>query len=110
VAVAERSVAIEFHGTLTVDTTETTGSPDQDGDFDDEQVCFQAPYQFTTRDGVMASTGLLPDCPSPIRPTDGPCVDRQDSVLVSYDSVTMTGDFRLVVVIPAGEPGDPRMN
>ena len=90
---------------------------DGDADFDDvkwiSQVCFQAPYPFTTRAGTPASgpdaqgffTGLLPNCPA-----SGPCVDRAASTTTNINSGAGTYDVLLVVDIPAGEPGDPRMN
>src|SRR4029077_4377616 len=66
---------------------------DGDADYDDvkwiSQVCFQAPYPFTTRAGTPASgpdvqgffTGLLPNCPA-----SGPCVDRAASTTTNINS------------------------
>lgn len=90
----------------------------------EQQVCFDAPYQFATApgapllpDGNGGYIGLLPNCgpdrDSPARlPGDvsggtgtpaGPCHDRDDD--------SQTGSTVVLVVnIPSGLPGDPHMN
>ena len=100
-------------------SSDNDSTNDGDGDFDDvkwvSQVCFQAPYRFTTRDNVQASgpdaqglyTGLLPDCTG----SNGPCVDRPSGMLTNVGADgTTTYDISLVVDIPPSEPGDPLMN
>jgi hypothetical protein len=94
---------------------------DGDNDYDDvlwgQQICFQAPYEFTIRGGgeAPASTlpdrttvysGLLPDCSALLT---GPCHDRSaDSA--PRDPSSPTGyDIVLVADIPPAA-GDPRMN
>lgn len=74
----------------------------------DQQVCFEAPYQFTTVTGAQANIGLLPTCGpdnDAAPPTSGPCLDRDDD-----SENPSTGTVVLVVNIPSGLPGDPHMN
>jgi hypothetical protein len=72
-----------------------------------QQVCFDAPYQFATAtgapllpDGDGGFSGLLQTC---TKTSVGPCHDR------ALDSVTGS-TVVLVVDIPSGLPGDPHMN
>ncbi len=109
----QKTVTISYPAVLALEPGEGSGSSDFDSDFDDVQVCFQAPYPFTTADGSQAPlaqgvyTGLLPDCP--VLPTPGPCIDRSASTFTTPDESGNTR-FSIVVFIPAGQPGDPRMN
>jgi hypothetical protein len=79
-----------------------------------QQLCFGAPYQFTTASGAPAAgpqtlpdgttgyIGLLPNCPAA-----GPCHNRQLDHTVP-DSMSPNGfDIVLVFDVPAGLPGDP---
>ena len=66
------------------------------------QVCYQAPYTFTTRDGTPATedptgtfTGLLPDCAS--QNPQPPCILMKNK--------TGKGDVVIVLLLPAGDPG-----
>jgi hypothetical protein len=81
------------------------------GEDDPIQVCFAAPYQFTTASGQPAQSqppdsqppnfvGLLPRCP--VTP-DGPCISKTND-----DDVKPTTSA--TVEIPAGLTGDPRMH
>lgn len=77
------------------------------GDLDDQvQVCFAAPYPFTTAAGTQAKlisgeyVGLLPSCPS-----TGPCMQP-----IIDDDRSNPPTTTVKVAIPAGEPGDPRMH
>lgn len=107
-----KTVTISYPASLTFDTTEGSGSFDGDSDFDDVEVCFQAPYDFPIFGGGMASpssagfTGFLADCSDNL---GGPCVDRAASTFTGPDEGGIA-QFSMVVVIPAGESGDPRMN
>jgi hypothetical protein len=76
------------------------------------QVCFYAPYQFTTSAGTPATPvtfpdgsgfiGLLPTCPA-----SGPCIASKSSQL---DLNNMLGfDIVLTVNVPEGLAQDPRM-
>lgn len=77
------------------------------------QFCLGAPYEFTTRSGVPAAPGTLPDGSSgyigllpncPVSPA-APCIASRTSV---PDSGSPTGfDAILKVRFPAGLPGDP---
>jgi len=107
-----KKVTLSYTASLTTETNEQGGPSDGDGDFDDAQVCFQAPYPFTPKAGTTLSgpdangfyTGLLPDCPA-----TGPCVDRVASTFTPIGETGTNFQFNMVVVIPAGQPSDPRM-
>jgi hypothetical protein len=60
------------------------------------QVCYQSDTQFTDRDGVMTTLGLLPDCPPMPTPADAPCIlsKRKDRA----------GSVSIAVLLPAGDP------
>jgi hypothetical protein len=91
-----------------------------------QQICFEAPYEFTTSsgrpatpttfpDGTPGFIGLLRDCG---RGVSGPCHNRQADKVVLRRHLTRRRhhrhhekrayNFILVADIPAGEPGDPR--
>ncbi len=81
-----------------------------------QQLCFEAPYEFTTKsgapapgttlpDGTVVYTGLLPNCPQ----AGGPCHARGSDRTISDPSSPTGFDIVLVANIPAGLPGDPRM-
>ncbi len=85
-----------------------------------QQICFEAPYEFTTSAGTPAVNenpgpppningpfiGLLQTCTGS---TVGPCHNRQaDSVITDPVTRKVTGVV-LVADIPSGLPGDPRM-
>jgi hypothetical protein len=103
-------------GAPPLDLNDDDAGPDGDNDYDDVKwttaVCFQAPYPFLTSTGSQASgpdgqgnfTGLLPDCPA-----SGPCVDRAASSTIPNNNNTGY-QISLVIDIPPGQPGDPRMN
>jgi hypothetical protein len=115
-----KTVSLEYPaiaGAPTIDPRDTTNGPDGDRDFDDvvwnSQVCFQAApgVTFKTRSGSLANVGLLPNCPTPLSSATGPCVDRAHSALINVGAAgTINYDVVLVVFIPAGAAGDPRMN
>jgi len=122
-----KSAALEFPAPLnapTIDRSDADGFAhnDRDRDWDDvlwnSEICFQAPYSFTTRPGTPPAalsnglyTGLLPDCPSPVTAATGPCHNRAaDTVSNVGANGTTNYDITLNAYIPPGEPGDPRMN
>jgi hypothetical protein len=109
------------------DASDTNGftipGGDRDNDYDDvlwnSQICLQAPYAFMQRgggtptptllpDGTKVWTGLLPDCTTPA--SGGPCHDRAHDAVIRDPSSPVGYDIKLVADIPAGLPGDPRMN
>ncbi|MGH2851457.1 MAG: choice-of-anchor D domain-containing protein [Solirubrobacteraceae bacterium] len=113
-----KTVTISYPARFTHDTGEGGGTYDNDRDFDDVEVCFQAPYDFAIFGGGMAPaspagfTGLLPDCPAAPASPSGPCVDRSitGSKFTPTDETGIDFQFSMVIDIPAGETGDPRMN
>jgi hypothetical protein len=81
-----------------------------------QQICFEAPYQFTTNSGAPAMSttfpdgtpgfiGLLPDCGNGVT---GPCHDRQSDTSVPNHHSKTGYNLVLVADVPPGEPGDPR--
>ncbi|HWK16106.1 MAG TPA: hypothetical protein VNR66_01500 [Solirubrobacteraceae bacterium] len=74
------------------------------------QLCYGAPYEFTTRsgapatktvhpDGTVEYVGLLPECTSP--GVTGPCTTGKQLDVA-------TGMLSINAFVPAGLPGDPR--
>jgi hypothetical protein len=100
--------------------TDVEQGGDGDNDYDDviwtTQVCFQAPYGFQTApgstlvssvvDGQTVYTGLLGDCSGS---NSGPCINRS-SGSTPLDENSVGYDIVLVIDIPSGLSGDPRMN
>jgi hypothetical protein len=81
-----------------------------------QQICFEAPYQFTTNsgapatpttfpDGTPAFIGLLPSCGNGVT---GPCHDRQADTTIPNKHSKSGYNIILVADVPPGEPGDPR--
>jgi hypothetical protein len=81
-----------------------------------QQLCFGAPYQFTTVSGAPATAGTLPDGTSgfigvlPNCPAVGPCHDRKSDTTILDPSRKLGFDIVLVADIPAGLPGDPHLH
>ena len=86
------------------------------------QVCFGAPYEFTTSSGKPAASGTLPDGTSgfigllPFCGKDGGCQKTQtngpciQSITSSKDWSSKSGyDAKVTVQVPAGLQGDPYM-
>ncbi len=88
--------------------------PAADFSLEAQQICFNAPYEFTTLAGTAAPadpvlggfTGLLPDC---LAEQVGPCHDRESDQAVSDPKDPDGLDVTLVADIPKGLPGDPHM-
>jgi hypothetical protein len=76
--------------TFTVDKTDMNSTPNNGAA--QLEMCFGAPYLFTTKAGGQAMTGLLPDCGTP------PCVVSRKK--------EQAGDGIIVVQAPGG-PQDP---
>ena len=101
--------------TLAINDVPVNGSSPQ-AILNAQQICFQAPYPFTTASGVPATESTLPDgsmifagllqtCASG---TVGPCHDRTLDKAVT-DPANSDVDITLIADIPSGLPGDPRM-
>jgi hypothetical protein len=77
------------------------------------RLCFQTASgaRFKDRSGSTVNVGLLADCPTPVSAdTTDPCVDRATSHVTSGAAGTTSYDVVMVVYIPPGIAGDPRMN
>jgi hypothetical protein len=72
--------------TFTIDKTDMNSSPNNGAA--QLELCFGAPYLFTTKSGGQAMTGLLPDCGTP------PCVVSRKK--------NQAGDGIIVVQAPGG--------
>jgi hypothetical protein len=81
-----------------------------------QQICFEAPYPFTTNSGAQAAQtafpdgtpgyiGLLPDCGGNV---SGPCHNRQADTTIPNKHSKSGYNIVLVADVPPGEPGDPR--
>jgi hypothetical protein len=85
-----------------------------------QQLCFGAPYEFTTSSGTPAPAGTLPDgspgfvgllpnCPAtlPNSAAPGPCHDRKSDTTILDPTRKLGFDIVLVADIPLGLSGDP---
>ena len=80
-----------------------------------QQICFGAPYEFTTASGAPAAAGTLPDGTAGFigllqactGSTVGPCHDRKSDTTVPDPNSPLGFDIVLVADVPAGLPGDP---
>jgi hypothetical protein len=102
--------------TITIIPTSNLGSNPKQV-LKNQQICFEAPYPFTTLsgapatqttfpDGTPAYIGLLPSCGGSVT---GPCHDRQSDTTIPNKHSKSGYNIVLVADVPAGEPGDPRM-
>jgi hypothetical protein len=99
--------------TITIDNPSTALTGSAATILQRQQICFAAPYQFTTASGKPAAAGTLPDGTSgyigllPPCPAAGPCHDRKSDTTVPDASSPLGFDIVLVADIPSGLPGDP---
>jgi hypothetical protein len=103
-------------GTITIIPTTNLGNAKQV--LKAQQICFGAPYEFTTASGSPAGAGTLPDgssgfigllpnCPGNLSNATGPCHDRGADTTIPDHHNKSGYDVVLVEFIPTGLPGDP---